>query len=34
MFVETVSHRRSPPAVLLWERYRDEQGRAEAYLGL
>jgi hypothetical protein len=29
MFIETVPNRRSPPAVLLWESYRDEQGRAQ-----
>ena len=29
MFIETVPNRRSPPAVLLRESYRDEQGRAQ-----
>src|SRR5580693_5153776 len=29
MFIETVPNRTSPPAVLLRESYRDEQGRAQ-----
>jgi hypothetical protein len=29
MFIETVPNRSSPPAVLLRESYRDEQGRAQ-----
>ena len=29
MFMETVPNRSSPPAVLLRESYRDEQGRAQ-----
>ena len=29
MFIETVPNRNSPPAVLLRESYRDEQGRAQ-----
>lgn len=29
MFIETIPNRRSPPAVLLRESYRDEQGRAQ-----
>ena len=29
MFIETVPNRISPPAVLLRESYRDEQGRAQ-----
>jgi hypothetical protein len=34
MFIETVPNRTSPPAVLLRESYRDEQGgRAEAHIG-
>jgi len=29
MFIETVPNRDSPPAVLLRESYRDEQGRSQ-----
>jgi hypothetical protein len=29
MFIETVPNRTSPPAVLLRESYRDEEGRAQ-----
>jgi hypothetical protein len=32
MFIETVPNRTSPPAVLLRESYRDEEGRAQSAL--